>query len=622
MNDLYLDYYLNLIYYNNRDLIHFSFFIGIILLLISFIYNVIVRPLQDPYRLVYRKCFFCHKFCKIQKIYDNQWSCDHCTQYNGFNKDGDYNTVLPLMHKVMPSPLVSSCIKSPKQQQQQQQQLPLSPLQSSNHQHHHQHQQQQQFNEQPIQPITLCSKCQYHLQLKLNKSIEFNPPQPKNYNNKSNNKSFIANENKLFQGYTKRLEEEFKLCETCDRITKKEINRVDSYIISTYSNTPDFKKLPKIISQNIRKNRIQLIKNYFIQNSSIFSFISNILIYFLLSILLFNLIFKIGNNSNNNNKNQDDLFNYYNVKVIEFEISFLSTLIFLKLFFRVFRYNQEIIAINSFFKIPKIHILTKESLFFITLVIFKIIMLKIPFIENSNHFSILINIWNQISNNSIFSSMFFVILIFVHRMDTFVKLPKSVFTSKVFVGSNDSFIQQQPQPQQQQQQHHHHQQQQRSFNNNQRLEDLFSTTTTITKSPVSTPLKQRNPFNSSTLNSSDMFDINDLTNSFNGSLRKNNNNNNNNNNMEGLISSLNIDDQDIYNSSNNYNSNMKNKQINGIIEFIEFSLVSVFQVIFGIFKDIFSFFLKYKQFILGFGVCFFIILYNHKIQFLFNKFFL
>ncbi|EAL61204.1 hypothetical protein DDB_G0292450 [Dictyostelium discoideum AX4] len=519
MNDLYLDYYLNLIYYNNRDLIHFSFFIGIILLLISFIYNVIVRPLQDPYRLVYRKCFFCHKFCKIQKIYDNQWSCDHCTQYNGFNKDGDYNTVLPLMHKVMPSPLVSSCIKSPKQQQQQ---LPLSPsLQSSNHQ-------QQQFNEQPIQPITLCSKCQYHLQLKLNKSIEFNPPQPKNYN-LSNNKSFIANENKLFQGYTKKLEEEFKLCETCDRITKKEINRVDSYIISTYSNTPDFKKLPKIISQNIRKNRIQLIKNYFIQNSSIFSFISNILIYFLLSILLFNLIFKIGNNSNN--KNQDDLFNYYNVKVLEFEI--------------IFRYNQEIIAINSFFKIPKIHILTKESLFFITLVIFKIIMLKVPFIENSNHFSILINIWNQISNNSIFSSMFFVILIFVHRMDTFVKLPKSVFTSKLFVGSNDSFNQQQ---------HQQQQQQQRSLNNNQRLEDLFSTTTTITKSPVSTPLKQRNPFNSSTLNSSDMFDINDLTNSFNGSLRKNNNNNNininNNHNMEGLISSLNIEDQDIYNNRN------------------------------------------------------------------------
>lgn len=248
-------------------------------------------------------------------------------------------------------------------------------------------------------------------------------------------------------------------------------------------------------------------------------------------------------------------------------------------------------------------------------------MLKVPFIENSNHFSILINIWNQISNNSIFSSMFFVILIFVHRMDTFVKLPKSVFTSKLFVGSNDSFNQQQ---------HQQQQQQQRSLNNNQRLEDLFSTTTTITKSPVSTPLKQRNPFNSSTLNSSDMFDINDLTNSFNGSLRKNNNNNNininNNHNMEGLISSLNIEDQDIYNSNNNYNnnynSNMKNKQINGIIKFIEFSLVSVFRVIFGIFKDIFSFFLKYKQFILGFGVCFFIILYNHKIQFLFNKFFL
>ncbi len=42
-------------------------------------------------------CHFCNKDTHVFIIYKNSWECQECKQYNGFNKDGDYNKQIPEM---------------------------------------------------------------------------------------------------------------------------------------------------------------------------------------------------------------------------------------------------------------------------------------------------------------------------------------------------------------------------------------------------------------------------------------------------------------------------------------------------------------------------------------------
>lgn len=44
-------------------------------------------------------CWFCNKESHVFIIYKNSWTCEHCDQYNGFNKEGDYNKKIPEMQK-------------------------------------------------------------------------------------------------------------------------------------------------------------------------------------------------------------------------------------------------------------------------------------------------------------------------------------------------------------------------------------------------------------------------------------------------------------------------------------------------------------------------------------------
>lgn len=36
-------------------------------------------------------CWFCNQNAKVPYLESNSWTCPSCEQYNGFNKDGDYN---------------------------------------------------------------------------------------------------------------------------------------------------------------------------------------------------------------------------------------------------------------------------------------------------------------------------------------------------------------------------------------------------------------------------------------------------------------------------------------------------------------------------------------------------
>lgn len=36
-------------------------------------------------------CWFCNHNTKVPYLDGNSWTCPSCEQYNGFNKDGDYN---------------------------------------------------------------------------------------------------------------------------------------------------------------------------------------------------------------------------------------------------------------------------------------------------------------------------------------------------------------------------------------------------------------------------------------------------------------------------------------------------------------------------------------------------
>jgi hypothetical protein len=56
-------------------------------------------------------CWFCNQENKVFFFRKNSWTCPYCCQYNGFNKDGDYNKVIPEMYTEKP---VEFCKKATK----------------------------------------------------------------------------------------------------------------------------------------------------------------------------------------------------------------------------------------------------------------------------------------------------------------------------------------------------------------------------------------------------------------------------------------------------------------------------------------------------------------------------
>ena len=55
--------------------------------------------LEIPIRV---KCWFCPHKQTVKFSQRNSWDCQSCSQYNGFNKDGDYNKEITGQHSEIP----------------------------------------------------------------------------------------------------------------------------------------------------------------------------------------------------------------------------------------------------------------------------------------------------------------------------------------------------------------------------------------------------------------------------------------------------------------------------------------------------------------------------------------
>ena len=55
--------------------------------------------LEIPIRV---KCWFCPHKQTVKFSQRNSWDCQSCSQYNGFNKDGDYNKEINGQHSEIP----------------------------------------------------------------------------------------------------------------------------------------------------------------------------------------------------------------------------------------------------------------------------------------------------------------------------------------------------------------------------------------------------------------------------------------------------------------------------------------------------------------------------------------
>ena len=62
-------------------------------------------------------CWFCNKESFVFLLNKNSWNCESCAQYNGFNKDGDYNKAIPEMQQESKKTFcINTAIVAPQQQ--------------------------------------------------------------------------------------------------------------------------------------------------------------------------------------------------------------------------------------------------------------------------------------------------------------------------------------------------------------------------------------------------------------------------------------------------------------------------------------------------------------------------
>ncbi|KAF2077439.1 hypothetical protein CYY_001288 [Polysphondylium violaceum] len=561
----------------------------IVVKLLQKLYTQHIIPRWDPYRLVERKCFFCHFYNKIPYVNDNQWVCFQCQQYNGFDKStGDYNAVSPLMYQAVQSSGTNGNrgYLSPSK---------YKPF-SGNHSN----------GTQSEESTQLCSKCLFHLQLKTKRLSEFEPTKDKD----SEYKKFIN-----------QVEKEFQLCNECNEKTQAEINRKDRYIISsllnnnsnTNSNSNSFIRNSNSSKNNnfIQKRLGQLFLS--IDYPKLISFL-NIIITFILIVLITTSIIKIGITIDNNSKDQESttrdknnnsddkqdtlqhneiisnlLFNILNIQ--QNETIVLVTLFILKLFYMFYKYNQEILMFKTILKHPK-GTISRESIIFNLLIVFKLAQIQYPSINLQLFY--LSNIWNHFSTNNVFTFMFYLMLLIIQRMDTGFKGPQAVFTNNITKKSSNN-------------ESNNSNQNNNNNNNNSnnsnviKHKEFFSSmmlnesTSTSTSSPKTTPIKKRSPFQLSDLSTNEP--VKELPS------------------MDRLISSLQLDDE--FNSNTTTNNNTTKTKTptmvpsDSITQLLFFLIKSLLMNIFSMLKDIFLFINRYRQFLFGFFVCLIFMLYNY-----------
>ncbi|CAH1397123.1 unnamed protein product [Nezara viridula] len=126
------------------------------------------------------ECWFCKHKTEVNFSIRNCWTCPNCEQYNGFNKDGDYNKVISSQYSESLN-LLTVARQIPK-------------------------------NEWRKGP-SLCNKCNFKQQMKMQHLASFVPMSEKNYD-------------KEIEHFQEQIEKNYELCENCEILVSKVLQNV------------------------------------------------------------------------------------------------------------------------------------------------------------------------------------------------------------------------------------------------------------------------------------------------------------------------------------------------------------------------------------------------------------
>ncbi|KAK4876136.1 hypothetical protein RN001_012558 [Aquatica leii] len=138
----------------------------------------------NVYKLIRRNfsikvnCWFCNQWTKVPYNNQNSFECPSCLQYNGFNSDGDYNRTLPAQYDVGLNKTVEVS----------------------------------QNQNKTVTSNGLCRICNNNQQLRVFQLANFIPLNEQNFDVE-------------IEHFEKQLDKAYKLCEKCENIVKKTIQK-------------------------------------------------------------------------------------------------------------------------------------------------------------------------------------------------------------------------------------------------------------------------------------------------------------------------------------------------------------------------------------------------------------
>lgn len=137
---------------------------------------------------VWVNCWFCNHDSKVPYDDSNSWVCPSCTQYNGFNEEGDYNREIPEQYQ---------CRLNPRSNITDDDKISYS-----------------------VPYNGLCFGCNRNQELKIHQLASFVPEVEENYDAE-------------VEEYQCQLEQTYKLCSRCDRVLNRTLNEVKRNILGS-----------------------------------------------------------------------------------------------------------------------------------------------------------------------------------------------------------------------------------------------------------------------------------------------------------------------------------------------------------------------------------------------------
>ncbi|KAI1285568.1 Transmembrane protein [Halotydeus destructor] len=155
-------------------------------------------------------CWFCSSKCKVQANNTNSWVCPACSQYNGFQKDGDYNKTISAFHEESLNPNVY-CRRGPMNSVSnglcdscnlnQQVLIKLvsefEPFNDDNFEHEF-----KQYKKELENMYSLCSKCRMHVANVLLSKSQENPMADADMNSETSSSALTVNRLQKFLIHT------------------------------------------------------------------------------------------------------------------------------------------------------------------------------------------------------------------------------------------------------------------------------------------------------------------------------------------------------------------------------------------------------------------------------------